>query len=62
MKKICLNCNFCDVSFPDTDIRELKPEDDYLVCYLTKEKVDDYQKCGKYVPSKTREADIKAGC
>lgn len=35
MKKICLNCNFADVAFPDIDVRELKEEDNYLICTHT---------------------------
>lgn len=62
MRKICLNCNFCDVAFPDVDVRELKAEDDYLICLKTKEKVDDYATCKTWKASKERENDIKAGC
>lgn len=62
MKKICLNCTFCDVAFPDVDVRELKKEDDYLICLLTNKKTDDYATCKKWTKSKLREADLKAGC
>lgn len=62
MKKICLNCNFCDVAFPDVDVRWLKDEDDYLVCLLTKQKTDDRATCKEWVKSEAREADIKVGC
>lgn len=62
MKKCCLNCEFCDVSFPDVDIRELKAEDDYLICLNTKTKTDDYHKCKLFKPSKGRKDDLKVGC
>ena len=42
MKKICLNCHFCDVAFPDVDVRELKEEEDYLICLLKNTKTNDY--------------------
>ena len=62
MKKICLNCEFCDVAYPDIDVLKLKEEDDYLVCLDTKEKVEDNFTCKKYKKSKGREADLKVGC
>lgn len=62
MKKICLNCEFCDVAFPDIDVRELKEEENYLICLLKNAKTDDYDTCKKWMKSKAREADIKAGC
>lgn len=62
MKKICLNCNFCDLAFPDVDVRELKEEDDYLICQQTNKKTDDYDTCGKWTKNKQREDDLKAGC
>lgn len=62
MKKVCLNCYFCDVSFPDVDIRELKAEDSYLICKKTDEKTDDYGTCENWKKSKGRESDLKAGC
>jgi len=62
MKKICLNCEFCDVAFPDIDVRELKEEENYLICLLKNAKTDDYGTCKKWMKSKAREADLKAGC
>ena len=62
MKKVCLNCEFCDVAFPDVDIRELKEEDNYLICLLTKEKTDDCGTCEKWKKSLERESDLKCGC
>ena len=62
MKKICLNCRLCVLAFPDVDIRELKAEDDYLICSKTKTKTEDYFTCKDWVKSKERELDIKAGC
>ena len=62
MKKVCLNCHFCDVAFPDIDVRELKEEDNYLICLLIKEKTDDYGTCEKWKKSLSRENDLKCGC
>ena len=63
MKKICLNCTFCDLAFPDVDVRELKEEDDYLICTLLHRKeTKENNTCRWWEPSKEREADIKAGC
>ena len=62
MKKICLNCHFCDVAFPDIDVRFLEAETDYLICLKTGKKVDDDYTCEKYKPSKGREDDLKVGC
>ena len=60
MKKICLNCHFCDVALPDIDVRELKEEEDYLICLLKNAKTNDYDTCKKWKKSLSREADIKA--
>lgn len=62
MKKICLNCHFCDVAFPDVDIRELKKEDNYLICEKKNDKTDDYSTCKMWKASKGRKSDLKAGC
>lgn len=62
MKRICINCTFCDMAFPDVDVFELKAEDDYLICQIKNTKTDDNDTCKKWTKSKEREADIKAGC
>lgn len=62
MKKICINCTFCDMAFPDIDVFELKAEDDYLICKLSNTRTEDCYTCKKWVKSKERESDLKAGC
>lgn len=62
MKKICLNCTFCDVAYPDMDVREVAEENDFLICSKTKQKTDNYGTCKQFEKSKSREDDIKAGC
>ena len=50
------------MAFPDIDVFELKAEDDYLICQIKNTKTNDYDTCKKWMKSKAREADIKAGC
>lgn len=62
VKKICLNCHFCDVAYPDESILEVELEEDYLICLQTNKKTDDYETCKNWQKCKGREADLKMGC
>ena len=65
MKKYCVNCAFADFAKVYNEyqsIADMMADEDYLVCQIKNAKTDDYNTCKKWMKSKAREADIKAGC
>lgn len=64
MKKICLNCSFCDVALRDKEYDSIldmiaDDENNYLICLKYNKKTDDYFTCKEYKKDKNRENDLR---